>query len=205
MVKLQAPNQGLQVNDEPLVYIIDDVLSQEECEHIIALSEENMSRAEVAAESGNKKSNVRTGSVHWVKHDKTKQVSDIVDRVSKIVGMPQTHAESLQVIHYGKTQEYKPHFDAFDLSTDKGLIRTKKGGQRLITVLLYLNEVKQGGGTTFPKLNYVVEPKVGRAVVFHNCHKDTNTRHQNSLHGGLPVEQGEKWAFNLWYRERRLK
>jgi len=30
----------------------------------------------------------------------------------------------------------------------------------------------------------------------------TDSRHPLSLHGGQPVLVGEKWAANLWFRER---
>ena len=49
--------------------------------------------------------------------------------------------ESFQVIHYEEGQEYKPHLDAYDTSTDHGLNNCKRGGNRLITTLLYLSDV----------------------------------------------------------------
>jgi len=205
VIKLQAPKKGLKINDEPLVQVIDEVLSEQDCQHIIDIAKPHMTRAVVSAAGGGVASAGRTGSVHWVKHDTTPLISQIVDRVSGIVGVPKSHAESLQVIYYGETQQYKPHFDAYDLTSEAGKRCTAKGGQRLVTALLYLNEVEGGGGTIFPKANRIVDPKPGRAVVFHNCYEDTNTRHPNSLHGGSPVEKGEKWACNLWYRENPLK
>ena len=47
-----------------------------------------------------------------------------------------------------------------------------------------------------------VFPETGKIVVFHNCIEDTNKPHPDSLHGACPVLKGEKWAFNLWFRER---
>ena len=42
-------------------------------------------------------------------------------------------------------------------------------------------------------------------VIFHNLYEGQSVRHRNSLHGGLPVTAGEKWACNLWFRERRYQ
>ena len=48
-------------------------------------------------------------------------------------------------------------------------------------------------------------PEQGKIVVFHDCYKGTDTPHPNSLHGALPVLEGEKWAFNLWFRKKPVK
>jgi len=39
-------------------------------------------------------------------------------------------------------------------------------------------------------------------VIFHNTTGMTNDIHKKSLHGGMPVHYGEKWACNLWFREK---
>jgi len=180
MLKLKAPQNGFKVYDDPLIQVIDNLLSTEDCQHIIELAKPHMKEAVVSG---------------------VDVISKIVDRISDTVGVPRSHAESLQVIYYGVTQQYKPHFDAYDLTTEVGKRCTAKGGQRLVTALLYLNDVEGGGGTTFPKAGCNVAARPGRAVIFHNCYDGTNVRHPSSLHGGMPVEKGEKWACNLWYRE----
>ena len=38
-------------------------------------------------------------------------------------------------------------------------------------------------------------------VVFENVNKK-NELYKRCLHAGLPVIKGEKWAFNLWLREK---
>ena len=43
---------------------------------------------------------------------------------------------------------------------------------------------------------------MGKLLVFSNVYENTNKRHENSEHAGMPVIEGEKWAFNLWLRER---
>lgn len=37
--------------------------------------------------------------------------------------------------------------------------------------------------------------------MFENCARGTVVRHENSLHAGAPVEEGEKWLATLWFRE----
>ena len=196
---------GRRVADDPVVQVIDDFVSVAECEHIISISFDKLDTAMVSAVGEATTSGGRTGSVAWIKHDQTTIVRGLVDRVSELVGIPASHAESLQVVHYRAAEEYKPHFDAYDMSTEKGRQRTAKGGQRLVTALMYLRAVEGGGGTIFPKLDLDIEALPGRMVLFHNVgdHSlDDMTRHPHSLHGGSPVQVGEKWACNLWFRAR---
>jgi hypothetical protein len=81
----------------------------------------------------------------------------------------------------------------------------KYGGQRMKTALVYLNNVDEGGGTRFTKLNKEVNAEKGKLLVFHNVHDGTHNKHELSEHAGMPVIQGEKWAFNLWFREETRK
>lgn len=45
------------------------------------------------------------------------------------------HQEGLQILHYHDGQKYEPHFDYFH---DAVNARPENGGQRVITVLMYL-------------------------------------------------------------------
>lgn len=202
MVELKEKYEiGEVVARDPLVTVVDDFVTEAERNHIIKLGQRGLGAARVSTIGENAYSDKRTGSVAWVRHDQTPIIRNLVRRVSDVVGIPVAHAESLQVIHYGVTEEYKAHFDAYDITTEKGRLRTAKGGQRLVTALMYLNEVESGGGTGFPKLKLEVEPVPGRMVLFHNIVSKGTNRHKKSLHGGLPVIAGEKWACNLWFRE----
>ena len=193
---------GTQMHDDPVVWVIDDFVTPEECAHIIELGDGRIERAKVSRLGDNTYSERRTGSVGWVKHDETPLVSAVVARVGELVGIPVNHAESLQIVHYGVTQEYQAHYDAWDIMSEKGQQKTRVGGNRAVTALIYLNEVDGGGGTGFPKLDLEVAAKPGRMCIFHDLYPGRSNRHRASLHGGLPVTAGEKWACNLWFRER---
>lgn len=200
-----AYDVGHRVADDPLVWVVDDFVSADERNHVLELAAGRMEAAKVSRLGENATSEKRTGSVGWIKHDETPQIRAVVKRVGDLVGLPVTHAESLQVVHYGPTEQYKPHFDAWDPATPKGKEKTRRGGNRVVTALIYLNEVAAGGATAFPKLDVEVEAVPGRLCLFHDLVEGTSTRHPHSLHGGLPVEAGEKWACNLWFREHRYQ
>jgi len=198
-------DQGVQLADEPAVWVVDNFVTPDECAHILELADGRMKQALVSKLGENRASENRTGSVAWVKHDETAIIRSMVRRIGDFVGIHPLHAENMQVVHYAETQQYKPHFDAWDVNTPKGQEKTARGGNRALTALIYLNEVEGGGGTGFPKLEVEVEPQPGRMVIFHNLDPEAGNRHRNSLHGGLPVTAGEKWACNLWFRERRYQ
>lgn len=196
---------GVQLADDPIVWVVDNFVSPDECLHVLELAEGRMNDALVSQLGTNSASERRTGRVAWVKHNETPMVRDLVKRVGDFVGIHPSHSENLQVIHYAETQEYQSHFDAWDPTTPKGREKTARGGNRALTALIYLNEVAGGGGTGFPELGIEVEAQPGRMVLFHNLYEGESMRHPNSLHGGLPVTEGEKWACNLWFRERRYQ
>ena len=185
---------------DPLVGVRNNVLSPIECAYLIELAKPHVKRAGVVLDEGYKASEGRTGSNHWLKYDEDDVVQSIGKRIADIVGLPLANAESMQIIHYGPEQEYRPHFDAFNLSLPRGQRAAKWGGQRLVTALVYLNDVQAGGATQFPKLGITVPATPGRMVIFHNTTHDISGPHPLSLHAGMPVEAGEKWAFNMWFR-----
>ena len=192
---------GEQVAASPLVWVFDDFVSEAERDHIIGIAGKRMQAAKVSRLGANTPSTKRTGRVAWVKHDQTPIVRGLVRRVGELVGVPVNHAESLQVVHYAETQEYQPHYDAWDILTDKGREKTAIGGNRAVTALMYLSEVSGGGGTGFPNLDVEIEAIPGRLCIFHDLDVGESQRHVDSIHGGLPVTAGEKWACNLWFRE----
>ncbi|RUO41585.1 2OG-Fe(II) oxygenase [Pseudidiomarina aestuarii] len=201
-----APNYDVYtLCEDPRVQVVENFFNESEAKHIIQLAENGMERARVSDDKEGSISDARTNSLCWVKHDKSIITSNLADRVAKFIQMPVSHAESFQVIRYGPTQEYRAHFDAYDLSTERGQRCTARGGQRLVTVLGYLNDVEAGGSTAFPHLNINVVPKTGRLLIFDNVYKGTTDIHKQSLHAGTPVVKGIKWAFNLWFHIREFK
>ena len=196
---------GQVISKTPAVYLFENFVAPEEAAAIINIASSRMKRALVSSESEGEISDGRTGYNCWLPHDHSPETLQLAQRISKLVGIHLSMAESFQVIHYGKTQKYAAHYDGWDPETGRGKRCMERGGQRLVTCLIYLNDVAKGGGTEFPKLGLEVEAVAGRMVVFHNCLEGTTTCHPDSLHGGLPVEDGEKWAVNLWFRERPLQ
>lgn len=68
------------------------------------------------------------------------------------------------------------------------------GGQRVSTLIMYLNDVVSGGETIFPKIGLSIVPKKGSAAaVYFEYSNSLGQVDPLTLHGGSPVVQGEKW------------
>lgn len=193
---------GQQVNDEPLVCVFENFLTEQEVDQLVSAAKPKLTPALVSSADNGVVSAGRTGSTCWIGLNHNEVIAQLSLRVAEVVGITLENAESLQVVHYGPSQEYAPHYDAWVAESDRGKRCMARGGQRLVTCLLYLNDVEAGGGTSFPKLDMEIRALKGRMVIFHNCYPGQTIRHPNSLHGGMPVLAGEKWACNFWFREK---
>lgn len=201
--------------NDPYIYTIDNFLTSKECKLMINISKDNMCLAGVSTFNDENKFKPgeykgRTNSSYWIPHDKYPETLKIAKRIAKSIDCDYKHFESFQVIHYNENEEYKYHYDAFNPDETEKYKKYCGGldgrGNRLRTILVYLNDVIEGGGTGFDRLDeyegeIIVEPKMGKMVVFTNVNDD-GSLNMKSRHAGLPVIKGEKWAFNLWLRER---
>ena len=190
----------------PLIYYIDNFVKKQEIEFIINASKDKLKKAHVSylEKDKHKYKNYtgRTNRSYWLPKDEDPIVLRLCKRIAKEINCDWKHFENYQVIHYNPGEEYKYHYDAYDKKDlEKYNEFCGERGNRLKTVLVYLNDVEEGGGTGFQTINKMVDAKKGRMVVFENVNKD-NIRYKRSLHAGLPVIKGEKWAFNLWLREK---
>ncbi len=190
-------------NIAPGVDYYENIFTSYECEHVIEQAKPLLSASLVA---GNKEGFISPGRVSsncWIPHNKTPVIKMICDKIAYVTCNKLENAEKMQVIHYEVGGKYNAHYDGWEHdNSEKQKRNMKYGGQRLMTALVYLNNVEEGGGTSFPKKNVIAKAKKGCMVVFKNCIDNTNIKDPESLHAGMPVIQGEKWAFNLWFREK---
>lgn len=129
-------------------------------------------------------------------------VDDLVSRVAAIVKLPTCNFEGVQYLTYEVGQQYKPHYDYFNPGNTSSEAQIARGGQRVATVVLYLQNADEGGGTVFPKLNETYNPRPGSAVGFWNTLD--GQLNPMSLHGGEPVISGKKVVLVFWIREREF-
>jgi prolyl 4-hydroxylase len=193
----------LQAMYDPRVVVFGGLLSDEECDALIALAKPRLARSlTVETKTGGEEINAdRTSNGMFFQRGENELVRRIEARIARLVNWPEENGEGLQVLHYLPGTEYKPHYDYFDPSEPGTPTILKRGGQRVGTLVMYLVEPDKGGGTTFPDVHLEIAPKRGNAVFFSYERPHPSTR---TLHGGAPVLAGEKWIATKWLRERRF-
>lgn len=187
--------------DKPVIRVYSNVLSADECDRLIALSVSKLKPSTTVdkdtGENAIHQHRTSRGTFFTLKENELIQRID--ERLAEMIKLPVENGEGLQILNYGLGGEYKPHFDYFPPNQPGSAVHVQKGGQRVVTVILYLNDVEEGGETVFPDIGLKIAPFKGGAVYFsyfQNSQLDPLT-----LHGGLPVIQGEKWIATRWVRE----
>lgn len=127
-------------------------------------------------------------------------VKNIMNDIAKLTGLPVENQEKPQVVRYVKGGEYKPHHDFFHLNQSYTEATLARGGQRVKSALIYLNDNFTGGETSFPYYDLVIKPEKQKLVIWDNLNPD-GTLNMDSLHAGLPVEEGVKYILVIWIRE----
>jgi prolyl 4-hydroxylase len=187
----------------PRVIVFGDLLSSDECDELIALARPKLVRSEtVVTSTGASEVNAaRTSEGMFFERGENPLVRRIEERIAQLVNWPLENGEGLQILHYQPGAEYKPHHDYFDPAHAGTPTILKRGGQRVGTLVMYLNTPTRGGGTTFPDVHLEVAPLKGNGVFFSYDRAHPVTR---TLHGGAPVVAGDKWVATKWLREGRF-
>lgn len=186
----------------PRVVLLGGLLSDEECDALIEYGRSRLERSPVVSDADGKTEvhAHRTSRGAMLQRGETELVTRIEARLAAVTHWPVENGEGLQMLQYEKGNEYRPHYDWFDASRPGPRKHLERGGQRVGTIVMYLSDVEQGGGTSFPNIGLTVQPKKGSAVFFANT--DAYRRpDQQTLHAGEPVETGVKYIATKWLRE----
>jgi len=188
----------------PRVVVFGGLLTHDECDELVAQARQRLARSEtVVTTTGASEVNVaRTSEGMFFGRGENPLCMRIETRIAKLLNWPLDNGEGLQILRYQPGAEYKPHFDYFDPAQPGTPTILKRGGQRVGTLVTYLNSPTRGGATTFPDVHLEVAPVKGNAVFFSYDRPHPMTR---TLHGGAPVLEGEKWVATKWMREGRFE
>jgi prolyl 4-hydroxylase len=188
----------------PRVVVFGSLLAADECDALVSLARARLARSETVdtRTGGSELNEARTSEGMFFERGETPLVSRIEARIAALVGWPLVNGEGLQVLRYRPGAEYKPHYDYFDPAQPGTPTILKRGGQRVASLVMYLNTPAKGGATTFPDVALEVAPVKGNAVFFSYDRPHPVTR---TLHGGAPVIEGEKWVATKWLREGEFR
>jgi len=184
----------------PRVVVFGGLLTDAECDTLMAQAAPRLLRSETVDNStGDSEVNeARTSEGMFFERGESPLIQSLEMRIAELLRWPLENGEGLQILRYRPGAEYKPHHDYFD-PVHPGTPRIlERGGQRVGTLVMYLNTPDGGGATTFPDVGLEVAPVRGNAVFFSYDRAHVGTK---TLHGGAPVTAGEKWVATKWLRE----
>ncbi len=188
----------------PVIVFMGNFLAHDECDAMISMIEKKLTPSKTVDEATGdfKLIDARSSKGSYFTLCENDFITTIDERIGALMNFPIENGEGIQVLNYPVGGEYKAHFDYFDPKNKGGRQQINRGGNRVATLIMYLNDVEAGGETTFPAIGFSATPKKGAAVYFENINAQTKLD-PLSLHAGAPVIAGEKWIATKWVRERR--
>lgn len=191
--------QGRVLSVSPIVHPIPGFATAAECQWLIASAEPRLKRAGVYNNPGGADPG-RTNEFAAFNFANTDLIVEMIrTRIASQLGAPFPCLEMAQALHYDVGQEFVLHCDFLDPRAMRDEIA--RNGQRVATVLIYLNDDYEGGQTSFPRLGIDHRGKTGDALVFGSVDAAGNPD-ARTQHAGCPPTHGEKWVFSQWVRNR---
>lgn len=186
--------------EHPQIVLFANLLSAEECRALMDEAHPRLARSRTVAsvDSSEEINADRTSDGMFFTRGETPTVRTLEARIAHLLRWPLDHGEGLQVLRYTQGAQYKPHHDYFDPDCPGSHTLLQRGGQRVATLIIYLNDVPMGGCTGFPGSRLRIQPQRGHALFF--AYPEA-TPQSMTLHTGEPVLEGEKWIATKWLRQ----
>jgi len=198
LAKLNVPRAVALGGDKAELYVADGFLTPEECEEITRLIMAQLRPSTTTTPPGTTYDATFRTSRTCDLDDSAPVASALEAKICAAIGFDKSLAEKTQGQHYEVGQVFKLHTDFFK-ANELETYATLRHGQRTWTFMIYLHEPLGGGETEFPDLDFKIEPRVGRAVLWNNLYASGEGNY-STQHQSLPVTAGTKTIITKWYR-----
>ncbi|EDW24510.1 GL24183 [Drosophila persimilis] len=184
---------------DPYVVIYHDVLYDAEMQGLIDSTRRRMSRSMVQYEIRQIEiSEQRTSKeAPFTEKNDPQLLKRIYDRLKDMTGCDMLRSEHLSILLYDQGGHHDPHVDYHDLYWHPQEYEYHPFGDRQASVVFYLNDVEDGGETVFPKLQLVIPPTKGSALMWHNL-RPWGEGDPRTQHASCPVLSGYKQVAIQW-------
>src|ERR1700679_2631105 len=127
----------------PVIAVLADVLSTEECEQLIALARPRLTPSTVVdpITGENRIALHRNSEGMFFALGETPLIAALDARFSQIMTSPIDHGEGLQVLRYGPGTRSTPHFDFLVPRNAASEQSLRRSGQRVSSLVAYLTDV----------------------------------------------------------------
>lgn len=202
----RMPQPARELSSAPRIRAIDGFATPAECAWLIELARGSLRRAQIYRKDapGYTEAGTRTNSeADFILGNADLVLRLVIERIASAAGMPAANFEVAKLLHYEPGQQFAPHCDFQDPATPALAQEVARRGQRVATVLVYLNDDYEGGETDFPLLGLRHRAARGDALLFWNV-KPSGALDYDTLHAGLPPTRGAKWVLSQWIRDRAV-
>jgi prolyl 4-hydroxylase len=190
--------------ERPALAVLANLLGHDECDALIALARPRLAPTRVIdpVTGQDVVAPYRSAEGVFFRPQETPLIAGIEKRIEHLTGVPLERGEGVQMVRYLPGAQSTPHFDFLLTTNPANLDSIERSGQRIGTLIMYLNDVEAGGETTFPEVGMTVVPRKGHAVYFEYGNQ-LGQCDPASVHAGAPLLAGEKWIATKWLRARR--
>lgn len=190
------------VHADPWIFLVHDVFTDAECDALVDKVKPHLKPSRMG---GGLRPDLRTSRHMRCFYEET---AGVQKRISALLNMPTRNFEGLKVINYQPGEFFKLHNDGFrgahDEATGRSLWPCVPGNypNRVVTLVVYLNDVARGGSTYFSELGIDVRPRKGMGLLFmpsyaHTSPVDPGKQYTRLKHEGHTCVD-EKWICNQW-------
>ena len=127
------------------------------------------------------------------------------EKVKSLTNVQENQLEVTNLTRYmGDENYFKKHKDAYDYGFGfRNGYTSKEVYNRVVTTIVYLNDVNSGGETRFNDINIDIKPEKGMALLFFpgllpTSKKNPGEAADNTKHEALPPIDEEKWILQQW-------
>ena len=195
---VRKPPNLHRIDDERLeLYTLDDFMSPQECERVIALAGHHLMPSILSYVPDDK--GFRTSKTAELCHLRSPVALALDEKICKTLGIRTSYSEGIQAQRYDVGEQFKPHWDYYP--PDSNVYNRYAGvrGNRTWTFMVYLNEGMEGGETRFTEIGRSFRPKIGMALLWNNLKPD-GSPNPATMHCGEPVTAGFKVIITKWFR-----
>ena len=195
-----APPRPVTLSSGPHVLTMPGFLPASACDWLIRRAAERMGPAEVydPVTGQGRRDGVRTNSTSVFDLMSMDLVMVLLrERVIRATGLPAHGLEPLQLLRYGPGETFDWHVDYLTPDSPGLAEDLARKGQRIATLLVYLNDDYEGGETAFESKGLKHRGAPGDALMWANTLPDGRPD-PRTRHAGLPPASGVKWVVSQW-------
>jgi hypothetical protein len=192
------------ISASPRIVRFEELVSAAICDALIGMARDRLVRARVFDPITGQPivEKTRTNRLASLPLFESSLLSILVqERLAAAASVSSRQLEAAAILNYRPGEQSRPHFDFIDPKARGFAAEMQQIGQRVATVLVYLNDDYTGGETAFPELGIDHRGKKGDALLFVSVDGEGQPD-RRTVHAGRPPLNGEKWVLSQFIRSK---